>query len=374
MGRGTFIYFNVLEYIRAVKNNLLSHHRTMAFLLEGTVGALLLLIFPAVKTCHPGCRCDEQSFGLFSSFSLTKVDCSGLGPNTIPVSIPLETSSLDLSFNGIRSIDGPVLSGSGYTTLSSLNLSNNLITVMNGLVFSKLRYLETLDLSWNSIQIFGEDFSGLPLAEVNLSHNQIHKINLSVFRVQDHGRPLSVDLSYNSLNSIIRSELSQPLNIQTLNLAGNKLTSVPRLKDISLQFLTLDDNPISVIDKQSFVGLKYLVYLSLSSMPDLHTIRPQSLRDLRNLQVLDLSNNHNLKTWSAGVFNGLTSLQELNLSNRWLTSLPAKILRLLPSIKSIAIREGVNFWRIQKQEQFHRHARPSEAEAALTCDVTGVIL
>lgn len=346
----------------------------MAILLEGRVSALLVLFFSTVKTCHPGCRCEEQSFGLFNSFSLMKVDCSGLGPNTIPVSIPLETSSLDLSSNGIRSIEGAVFSGPGYTTLSSLDLSNNLISSINGSVFSKLHYLETLDPSWNSILNLVEGFPGLPLTEVDLSDNRIHEINLNVFRVQDRGRPLNVDLSYNLIMSVIRNKLSQPLNIHSLNLAGNELSSVPSLRDISLRFLTLDDNPISVIDEQSFAGLKYLVHLSLSSMPELHTVKPQSLHDLQNLQVLDLSDNHKLKTLSAEVFRGLKSLQELNLSNCWLTSLPANILQLLPSIKSIALRDGVNCRRIQRQEQFHRHVGRNKAEAALTCDVTGVIL
>lgn len=245
----------------------------MAIRLGETVTALLVLLFTTVKTCHPRCRCEEQSFGLFNSFSLTRVDCSGLGPNTIPVLIPLETSSLDLSFNGIRSIKRAVLSGPGYTTLSSLNLSNNLISTMNASIFSKLHYLETLDLSWNSIQKLAEGFSELHLTEEDLSHNRIQEINLNVFRVQDHGRPLSVDLSYNML-SVIRSKLLQPLNIQSLDLAGNELTSVPSLQDISLWFLTLDDNPITVIDEQSFAGFKYLLHLSLSSMPELHTIKP----------------------------------------------------------------------------------------------------
>lgn len=345
----------------------------MAIPSGGRVTALFILLFTTVKTCHPGCRCVESSFGLFNSFSLIRVDCSGPGPNMIPASIPLQTSSLDLSSNGIRSIEGALLSGPGYTTLSSLNLSNNLISVIDGGVFSKLRYLQALDLSWNSIQKLVEGFSGLPLAEVALSHNRIREINLNAFHVPDHGRPLSVDLSYNLLISVIRSKPSQSLNIQRLNLAGNELTSVPNLWDVSLRFLALDDNPISVIDEQSFAGLKYLVHLSLSSMPRLHAIKPWSLRDLPNLQVLDLSNNNKLRTLSAEVFRGLTSLQELNLSKCWVTSLPANILQLLPSIKSIALREGVSCWRIQKQEQFHRHVGRSKSPTALTCDVTGII-
>ncbi|XP_053332038.1 tsukushi-like [Clarias gariepinus] len=345
----------------------------MAILLERRVAAVFLLLFTVVKSCHPGCRCEERSFGLFNSFSLTDVDCSGLGPNIIPVSIPLETSSLDLSSNGICSLDGAALSGPGYTTLSSLNLSNNFISAINGSVFSKLHYLETLDLSWNSIQKIVEGFPGLLLSELDLSHNRIHEINLNVFRVQDHGRPLTVDLSYNLLISFIRRDLLQPLNIHSLNLAGNRLTAVPTMQEISLRFLILDENPISVINEKSFAGLKYLIHLSLSSMPELHTLQPQSLQDLRNLQVLDLSNNKKLKMLSAEVFRGLTSLQELNLTKSRVTSLPANILQLLPSINSIALSGGVNCWRVRKQEQFHRHVGWSKAETALTCDVTGVI-
>lgn len=237
----------------------------------------------------------------------------------------------------------------------------------------RLHYLETLDLSLNSIQELVEGFSGLPLADIDLSHNRIREINLNEFLVQDHGSSLSVDLSYNLLSSVIRSKCSQCLNIQSLNLAGNEFTSVPSLQDISLHVLTLDDNPISIIDERSFAGLKNLVHLSLSTMPDLHTIKPQSLQDLQKLQVLDLSNNSKLKTQSAEVFHGLTSLQELNLSKCWAKSLPANILQLLPSIKSIALRDGVSCRRIQKQKQFHRHIGQSKAQAALSCDVTGEI-
>lgn len=76
---------------------------------------------------------------------------------------------------------------------------------------------------------------------------------------------------------------------------------------------------------------------------------------------------------SVEVFRGLASLHEHNLSKCWVTSLPTNILRLLLGIKRVALREGVKCWRIQKQEVFHRHVGQSEAEAALTCEVPGVI-
>lgn len=83
----------------------------------------------AVNNCHPGCQCDVESFGLFDSFSLTRVDCQGLGPGiTMPVAIPLDTTHLDLSFNAMGPLTNAMLAGPGYTTLVSLDLSNNHIT------------------------------------------------------------------------------------------------------------------------------------------------------------------------------------------------------------------------------------------------------
>lgn len=98
---------------------------------------LLWLLAPAssgaVNNCHPGCHCDVESFGLFDSFSLTRVDCQGLGPGiTMPVAIPLDTTHLDLSFNAMGPLTNTMLAGPGYTTLVSLDLSNNHITKVSG--------------------------------------------------------------------------------------------------------------------------------------------------------------------------------------------------------------------------------------------------
>lgn len=102
---------------------------------------LLLLLASAssgtVNNCHPGCHCDVESFGLFDSFSLTRVDCQGLGPGiAMPVAIPLDTTHLDLSFNAMHGpLTSTMLAGPGYTTLTSLDLSNNHITKVSGVFF-----------------------------------------------------------------------------------------------------------------------------------------------------------------------------------------------------------------------------------------------
>lgn len=103
---------------------------------------LLSLLAPApsgaVTNCHPGCHCEVESFGLFDSFSLTRVDCQGLGPGiSMPVAIPLDTTHLDLSFNAMGPLTNAMLAGPGYTTLVSLDLSNNHITEVSGFFLSR---------------------------------------------------------------------------------------------------------------------------------------------------------------------------------------------------------------------------------------------
>lgn len=108
---------------------------------------LLLLALGRVQTtrpCFPGCQCEEETFGLFDSFSLIRVDCSSLGPHIVPVPIPLDTAHLDLSSNRLETVNESVLGGPGYTTLAGLDLSHNLLTssIMSR-AFSHLHYLES---------------------------------------------------------------------------------------------------------------------------------------------------------------------------------------------------------------------------------------
>uniref|UniRef100_A0A8D3D3X9 Tsukushi small leucine rich proteoglycan homolog (Xenopus laevis) n=1 Tax=Scophthalmus maximus TaxID=52904 RepID=A0A8D3D3X9_SCOMX len=272
----------------------------------------------AIRNCHPGCHCEVESFGLFDSFSLTRVDCRRLGPSTtMPVPIPLDTAHLDLSSNSMGPLSDAMLAGPGYTMLISLDLSSNHITELSPNALSKLRYLETLDLSRNDLQrLSPRCFSGLPLAEVDLSHNSFKEFDMDVFATKVNGEPVSVDLSHNELASVTTTPRGKVLHIQTLNLSANRLSSVPRLPG-----------------------------LPLSGLDGLQGIAPRSFEGLQSLQVLDLSHNHMLKALSPAVFSGLDSLQELNLSGSGVASLPNNMLTHLPSIKSITLGPNIHCWR-----------------------------
>ncbi|XP_077154836.1 tsukushi isoform X1 [Ranitomeya variabilis] len=315
---------------------------------------LLTTIVTTSKTCFPGCSCEVETFGLFDSFSLTKVDCSGVGSHIVPVSLPLDTMYLDISSNKLEHVNESVLSGPGYTTLINLNLSYNQIVKITSSTFSKLRYLESLDLSHNHLEALPEhSFFYSPLVELDLSFNKLVEINIGTFTSQNNGKAIHIDLSNNLISTLSRGSDNPSPNIRILNLSGNKLRSVQGLQGIPLQSLNLDKNPISKIEDHNFLGLKSLTYLSLSNMPNLSKIDPQSFRELPALQVLDLSNNPNLLSLSEKVFFGLSSLHELNLLNSAVVSLPKDTLRQLPAMKSITWGKHIRCIKTMKEDQFH---------------------
>ena len=275
-----------------------------------------------------------------------------------------------LIFNSVQNIYLPLLNPCFLFLFISSFLSHFQVTPS---ALSRLRYLETLDLSHNNLESLSPScFSGLPLAEVDLSHNGFQEFDMDVFATKVNGEPVSVDLSHNKLVSV--SLHGRVLHIQSLNLAANRLLSVPRLAGLPLRYLNLDGNPITQFKEGAFAQLKDLVYLSISGLQELHEIEPNSFKGLQSLQVLDLSNNPRLKTLSPAVFCGLDSLQELNLSGSGVASLPNNMLTHLPSIKSITLGRSIHCWRTQKQGQFHRQLGQVPHNEVLNCNVEGIVL
>ncbi|XP_037696697.1 tsukushin [Choloepus didactylus] len=334
---------------------------------------LLLLAVSRAQTtrpCFPGCQCEVETFGLFDSFSLTRVDCSGLGPHIMPVPIPLDTAHLDLSSNRLEMVNESVLAGPGYTTLAGLDLSHNLLTGLSPTTFSRLRYLESLDLSHNGLAALpAESFASSPLSDVNLSHNRLREVSVSAFATHSQGRALHVDLSHNLIHRLVphppRSSLPPP-TIQSLNLAWNRLRAVPNLRDLPLRYLSLDGNPLATIGPGAFVGLADLTHLSLGSLQGLPQLAPHGFRELPGLQVLDLSGNSKLKWVGAEVFSGLDSLQELDLSGTGLVPLPETLLHHLPALQSVSVGQGVQCRRLVREGAYPRQPG-SIPKVALHC-------
>uniref|UniRef100_A0A4W3JF26 Tsukushi small leucine rich proteoglycan homolog (Xenopus laevis) n=1 Tax=Callorhinchus milii TaxID=7868 RepID=A0A4W3JF26_CALMI len=320
---------------------------------------MLLCCVAVLRACSPGCHCQVESFGMFGSFSLTKVDCSGLGPHMTAIPIPLDTSYLDLSSNTLTSVSMAMFRGPGYTTLANLDLSHNGISQLSPDTFSKLRYLEALNLSHNSLETLENGiFSNLPLGEVDLSHNRLRQVNLDAFSSsRGHGKPLTVNLSANHISWLGWNLDRATPNIYTLDLSGNRLDRVPTawLARVPLRWLSLAGNPITTIGDKAFSGLQELTDLSLSGLTHLTELSRGAFNGLHNLQQLDLSLSPRLRALDAAVFSGLDSLRELNLSGSGVSGLPRGALELLPAIGRIwvggsALRCGTT----AREGSFHR--------------------
>uniref|UniRef100_A0A8C5KJH2 Tsukushi n=1 Tax=Jaculus jaculus TaxID=51337 RepID=A0A8C5KJH2_JACJA len=334
---------------------------------------LLLLAVDRAQTtrpCFPGCQCEVETFGLFDSFSLTRVDCSGLGPHVVPVPIPLDTAHLDLSSNRLETVNESVLAGPGYTTLAGLDLSHNLLTSISPTAFSRLRYLESLDLSHNGLAALpAETFASCPLSDVNLSYNRLREVSLSAFTTHSQGRALHVDLSHNLIHRLVprpvRASLPAP-TIQSLNLAWNRLRTVPSLQGLPLRYLSLDGNPLAAIGPGAFTGLTGLTQLSLASLQGVPQLVPHGFRELSGLQVLDLSGNPKLRWAGAETLSGLGSLQELDLSGTSLLPLPDTLLHHLPALQSVSVGQDVQCRRLVREGTYPRQPG-SVPKVALHC-------
>ncbi|CAN0381997.1 unnamed protein product [Lampetra fluviatilis] len=326
---------------------------------------------PASSSCPPSCRCDVQTFGLFDSFRLTRVDCSGLSaPPAPPAALPLDATWLDLSRSGLRSLaaPGPILGGPGYTTLASLDLSGNRLAEVRAGDLSRLRYLDALNLSGNALEELAPGaLAGPPLSAADVSRNSLRFLRLGAF---GRGGPaLSVDASRNLVHEVVGAEEVEGvegvegLNLRALDLSRNELRAVPSraLRGLPLRRLGLARNPIAAVPAAAFAGMAELTHLWLDHMrggggdgggggggggggPALLVLSPLAFQGLGHLQLLDLSGNRfpGATSW-ADTLAPLSSLHELRLSGALAATpalpgpLPAGLTRLLPELRRVSL-------------------------------------
>ena len=260
------------------------------------------------------------------------------------------------------------------SNLVSLNLSSNGLaqvpTSINGSCEHGYRHLEVINLSNNVMtDLDGLSSSSSQLLAPSLTHLDVSKNRLQVFKLPDNMSRLKfVDVSENKLTSSWLGALSaSAATLQELHAQGNQMESLPNLSTDdggsvinfdSLVVLNLSRNAISHSDRRQVnvgsgsggdhhvSGLKALVALDLShnkmSLVDGHLfrdlsslqvlslahnqlveLRPDSLTKLTRLHVLVLSHNNLDENGLAdGILRHMTDLRTLNLDHNRLKSLP----------------------------------------------------
>lgn len=173
-----------------------------------------------------------------------------------------------------------------------------------------LRNLRHINLSHNRFYSFPSELSnGRALEFLDLSFNKINKINRTLKMKMLTG----LNLQNNKLVKLEKSTFESYPNLQTLDLSGNRLTTLKDFKLTKGKMLNVSNNQISKVETNTFKECEQLETLDLS-----HNLQMQIMRSTfdglqSSLRELDLSSNK-LTQIRSDAFSELEQLHSLNLS------------------------------------------------------------
>ncbi|XP_076662432.1 leucine-rich repeat domain-containing glycoprotein 150 [Halictus rubicundus] len=374
--------------------------------------------YAAVTTATCNKFVDEQTFGTsIAHLRIENADPIALGPHafrsrgllhleSITITDTIITELNQTAFDGVVYLFAVNLTGNGLqevppnlfennTQVTLLSISRNPLKHSHDPRTSKHGLFESssvteFDYSGNGLtKLKRNAFAKMPnLIYINLRNNKLKEIDSAVFNSLDS--LAEVDLSRNQLNKI-PSDLFEDKEVETFNVAGNNLTTLPTIRapelrqlDAShnkirvvskdallsvpmLEQLMLQSNEIKWIDPNAFANLEMLTYLDLSnnkltSLLDVHFIGNSRLEilvlndnpDLETLPVFktrsrddDFSmsrfecTNCGLHTLHKDTFQQMPVLQKLNLSKNRLTALPDGLLRNLGSLRILDLSDNI---------------------------------
>ena len=197
-----------------------------------------------------------------------------------------------------------------------------------------IREGDTLDIDCESKKLTSMPdltvFKGHPIHTLILAQNDISTLpprflDGLIFHSPFPRQSASIDLSGNTLSSISPDAFvgvqSPDLGLLLQSCSLHQLPSLALSKMANWTFLFLDDNQISSLNKDAFVGLRKLRHVELSGNPikDIHKDTFSDQRDV--LRALHL-NNMQLNALPVDVLQDLTHLHTLTLDDNQITVLP----------------------------------------------------
>lgn len=275
---------------------------------------------------------DNETFSQLSS--LECLDLSNNNLSIVPKGLPRNLVLLHLEKNSIRSIPGDALTS--VRNLEYLLLHNNQLRSrsIHPAAFQGLKKLHTLHMYNNLLERVPR---GLPrrAKTLMLLHNFISEINrndLSLLYTLTE-----LNLSYNKLTSprLHREAFRKLRNLETLDMSGNSLHTMPMGLPRSLQVLEMKNNQLTSVPDRALTGMEKLRKLVLSNNQlKLNSVYQGAWMELSALTTLDLSGNQ-----LSHVPSDLPeSLEYLYLQSNRITSVPASAFEGTPNIKGIFLR------------------------------------
>ncbi|KAM6938157.1 podocan isoform 1-T3 [Lycodopsis pacificus] len=275
---------------------------------------------------------DNETFSQLSS--LECLDLSNNNLSVVPKGLPRRLVLLHLEKNSINSIPGDALTS--VRNLEYLLLHNNKLRSrsIHPTAFQGLKKLHTLHMYNNLLERVPR---GLPKRAKTLMmlHNFITELSRNDLSLLYSLTELN--LSYNKLTSPkVHREAFRKLRIlETLNLSGNNLQSMPLGLPRSLQVLEIKNNQLNSIPDGALTDMKKLQKLILSdNQLKLNSAYQGAWMELSALTTLDLSGNQ-----LSHIPSDLPeSLEYLHLQSNRISSVPASAFEGTPNIKGIFLR------------------------------------
>ncbi|XP_050418574.2 protein slit [Patella vulgata] len=267
--------------------------------------------------CPDGCECESST--------TVVCDSQGVDLTYIP-SVPIPTTKLLFRTNTLgdvyRDTFQNISAGAGIK-IQVLDLSDNDITSISPMAFSRLTYLKKLDLSKNFLHYS----DGLQKALVSLKHINIQHLLLKEMGLQDESIPSNIFEPFTTQNAL-----------QTIDLSQNKLGvfDVRMLINLTaLQELSLNQNRLFVFMGPSeeiiFPVLKKLDLRS-NSFTEIPLICPTRNAIFPNLTTFLLEDNF-ITNFYAKDLRCLCNVHELSLGQNPSVFVPENLIKEMSSLR-----------------------------------------
>ena len=219
--------------------------------------------------------------------NLRFVDLSRNNLSSFPKFLPNKVEEVDLHQNSIKFISRHALKG--LVNLKILNLDNNSITDagLSSSAFHKDLRIEEISMSSNLLSFFPKNLP-CSLRHIRLSNNRVDEVTRDGTSCLSHVEYL--DLSRNLLrNNVEEGCWYNMINLKTLDLSNNKLTTIPKRLPENIEKLVLSGNQIKFL--HIFDSGRNLKSLDLS-FNVIENVEANAFAELKNLRYIELHENH----------------------------------------------------------------------------------
>lgn len=294
---------------------------------------------------------------------VTSADLSGNKIRVIPLNF-LRLSSLEsltLHHNSLESIEGLPAS------LTSLNLSRNLLKVLSDEFFELLPNLRDVDLSSNALKALPEFPDSAALTVLNISNNALSALPTSVSKLNNLRE---IHASRNQITEL--PEELCVLSLTTLDVSSNRIATLPRdlCEMKSLENLTVAANPLTTPPADVCTKGRVHIFRYLADLP-----KPEkaAVVPVKSTGVVGMFEDVIQSVFQPGVNQGVVQFLAVIfvllflMITSLLIALGPNIHILIMSLLAIVLA-GLMFWYVQEllKEQRRQEAMKAEQEAVGT--------